>query len=153
MEYEIINLVNDVHYTKAVSPVRLKNSDPDAGTKIGNAWRDFLGKLEEFPSGAAGKPIAIYSNYESDETGEYDFQIGCEALDGLNNEDFGPEFEILPHGKYAKFVLKGNVNEIVPVFWQELWQMDLPRKFGFDFEEYQSTNLINGEVHFFISLL
>lgn len=60
--------------------------------------------------------------------------------------------KIIPSGKYAKFVVKGNATQEIPNFWKNLWKMDLPRKFDCDFEEYQNLDMLNTKVYIYISI-
>ena len=36
--------------------------------------------------------------------------------------------------------------------WQKIWQLDLPRFFECDFEEYQNGDMENAEIHIYIGL-
>lgn len=148
MEYEIVNLLELV--LSCQNPARLTNSDPSVGQKIGQAWQNFMPNFGAIPNKVTGKPVAIYSNYESDETGAYDYSLGCEVGKFAKFADF-KEIRI-PAQKYAKFVVSGDVSKAVPGFWQDLWRMDLPRNFGYDFEEYQSSDLRNSLVFVYISV-
>lgn len=58
----------------------------------------------------------------------------------------------IPAGKYAKFIVTGNVQKAVAEFWVQLWQMELPRAFVCDFEEYQNEEMENAEIHIYIGL-
>ena len=59
----------------------------------------------------------------------------------------------IPAGKYAKFVVHGNMLQAVAEAWQTIWQMELPRSFQCDFEEYQNDDMgDNAEVHIYIGL-
>lgn len=62
--------------------------------------------------------------------------------------------KIIPKGKYAKFVIKGDVQKSVGEAWGKIWQMDLKRKYDCDFEEYQnnSQDMQNQEIHIYIGL-
>ena len=60
---------------------------------------------------------------------------------------------LIPSGKYAKFIVKGNVVTAVQEFWQKVWNMNLDRSFVCDFEEYQAgDDMDNMEIHMYISL-
>lgn len=74
----------------------------------------------------------------------------CE-VDGINIPE-GFETRKIPSGKYAKFIVKGNMTRAVQEFWISLWNMRLPRSFLFDFEEYQNSDCENAEIHIYISL-
>ena len=58
----------------------------------------------------------------------------------------------IPAGRYAKFIVKGDMHQAVAGFWQQLWEMDLPRSFVCDFEEYQNSSMDEAEIHIYIGL-
>jgi predicted transcriptional regulator YdeE len=58
----------------------------------------------------------------------------------------------LEKGKYAKFVVNGNMEDIKK-FWVEVWNdRSLPRTYKFDFEEYQNDDMENMEVYVYLSI-
>ncbi len=61
---------------------------------------------------------------------------------------------IIPKGKYAKFVIIGDVQNSVGQAWQEIWNMELKRKYTCDFEEYQnnSQDMQKQEIHIYIAI-
>ena len=59
---------------------------------------------------------------------------------------------VLPAGKYAKFIVRGNMVTAVGEFWQKLWEMKLDRTYVFDFEEYQNADPENCEIHIYIGI-
>ncbi len=149
MDYEIIELQEKV--LQALEPVRLSNLDTEVSKKIELVWHDFLQKCSDVENKVTNKPICTYSNYESDEKGKYDVSIGYE-VEKISPSKDGWTKKIIPAGKYAKFIVKGNMVKEVSTFWQNIWKMDLPRKFKCDFEEYQNMDLLNAEVHIYISI-
>ena len=60
---------------------------------------------------------------------------------------------IIPKGKYAKFVITGDVQNSVGQAWQEIWNIDLKRKYTCDFEEYQDDKMDNADIHIYVGLL
>jgi len=48
--------------------------------------------------------------------------------------------------------VKGDMQKAVADFWQQLWEMDLPRSFLCDFEEYQNSDMEQAEIHIYIGL-
>lgn len=98
------------------------------------------------------KSIGLYTNYESDANGAYDMMVCCEVVD-TSGLPAGVNAQKIPAGKYAKFVVHGDVQQAVMEFWTKLWSMDLDRKYSCDFEEYQnSCGGNNAEIHIYISL-
>ncbi|MDR0614816.1 MAG: GyrI-like domain-containing protein [Lactobacillales bacterium] len=149
MDYEIVSLSEKT--LVSLEPTRLKNNDPKISNKIEFVWHNFSEKHEEIKEKSTNKPICIYSNYESDKTGFYDCSVGYEVPENITTPE-GWVSKIIPAGKYAKFVVKGKMVKEISKFWQNLWKMDLPRKFECDFEECQNMDMLNGETHVFIRL-
>lgn len=84
----------------------------------------------------------MYTEFESDEHGEYTYFIG-EAVDSIQNQDLS-QFRTLtiPASDYQKFTTApGKMPEIVILSWQEIWKMNEKdfggkRKYLADFEVY-----------------
>lgn len=148
MKYELVELKE----TKIAGFVaRTSNSSPDMGAVIGGTWKRLFseGGYSSISNKTTGKTMGIYTDYEGDEHGEYTFMAGC-AVDGDVPEGF--DVRTLPAGKYAKFVVIGNMMTAVGEFWKELWKMGLDRTFVFDFEEYQNADPDNCEIHIYIGV-
>jgi predicted transcriptional regulator YdeE len=87
--------------------------------------------------------MAVYSNFESDETGEFDLTAGIKggSPTAKNSE------VTIPGGTYLRFEKKGTIPAVVIELWQEIWQffarLDSPQRlFKCDFEEYQDVNSV-----------
>ncbi len=147
MQYETVELKE----TKVAGfTARTNNASPDMGAVIGGVWQKFFAQgYNAIQCKTTGKTMGIYTDYENDERGEYTFMAGC-AVNGEVPE--GLETKTLPSGKYAKFVVKGNMMTAVGEFWQKLWQMPLERTYVFDFEEYQNADPENCEIHIYIGI-
>lgn len=149
MDYEIVELKEKI--LSALEPVRLSNLDTEISKKIELVWHNFSKKCNEVENKITHKPICTYSNYESNEKGEYDISIGYEIESNPPLKE-GWVRKTIPAGKYAKFIVKGNMVKEVSNFWRIIWKMDLPRKFECDFEECQNMDMLNAEVHIYISI-
>ncbi len=149
MDYEIVNLEKK---TVVGIQARTSNLSPDMGAVIGGLWQKFFGEGLFFaiPEKKNAKSIGLYSNY-SDSAEEYDVTVCCEAENSGKIPDGLTAAEI-PAGKYAKFVVQGNMVTAVHDFWTELHKMDLPRAYTADFEEYQNADENNAIIHIYISL-
>ena len=100
-----------------------------------------------------GKTIGLYTEYEGDYTKPYIFVAGAEVSQEVKqSEDIVNK--VIPKGKYARFIIKGDVKNSVGQAWQEIWNMNLKRKYICDFEEYQnnSSDMNNQEIHIYIGL-
>ncbi len=151
MNYEIVTLEEKI---VAGLAARTNNLSPDSPMVIGGLWQRFYGEgvYQSLTEKMNDKTLGIYTDYAGNEKDDYTVMVACE-LKKLENIPENVSVKHMDSGKYAKFVIKGKMDEIVPAFWQELWQMDLPRAFGSDFEEYQNSDMENAEVHVYISLI
>ncbi|HEX3038257.1 MAG TPA: GyrI-like domain-containing protein [Oscillospiraceae bacterium] len=150
MNYEIVDLEEK---TVAGLTIRTQNSDPNMSKNIGTLWEKFFsqGVFASIPNKSNANTIGLYTNYESDFSGAYDMMVCCEIY-SLENLHTPLHVKTIPAGKYAKFVLHGDV-QAVGAFWAELWQMKLNRKYDCDFEEYQDGgDMEHMEIAIYISL-
>jgi predicted transcriptional regulator YdeE len=101
--------------------------------QIANAFKDRV---------SPGITYSVYTEYESDEHGEYTYFIG-ERVKSLDKQD-QDKFKqlVIPAGKYQKFTSNlGKLPDIVISSWQKIWQMsekvlDGKRNYIADFELY-----------------
>ena len=149
MKYEIIAL-NEMQIVGLA--VKADNSEKGA-LIIGNTWQRFFNEhiMKSINNKATSLGIGLYTNYESDVLGSYTFLCGCEVTKNEN-----PELKSIkvPAGKYAKFTIKGHpVNDLMKA-WQQIWQMQLSRKFTCDFEVYHYDNedMNNQTIDIYIAL-
>ncbi|MCO7125365.1 GyrI-like domain-containing protein [Sporolactobacillus shoreicorticis] len=151
MSYEVVQLEEK---TVAGLKIRTSNDDANMGRDIGALWENFLGDgvYQTISTKKNENTIGLYTNYESDVNGTYDVMVCCEVEEtkGLTENI---KVHTIPAGRYAKFIVRGNVQTAVGAFWAELWSMDLDRKYSCDFEEYQGDSDMNhAEIHVYISL-
>lgn len=150
MKYDLVQLEQ-----KEVAGIKIRtsNSDPNMSSSIGLTWQRFYeeGIYQSIPNKKNVKSIGLYTNYENGVSGEYDVIVCCEVDDILNMPE-SLYTTLIPSGKYAKFIVHGNMQKAVADFWTEFWSMELDRKFGCDFEEYQNNDMENGEIFIYISL-
>lgn len=151
MNYEIVRLTK---MKAAGLKVRTNNASPDMQMKIGSLWQRFY--EEGIPSSlkerANEASIGLYTGYEGDYRGDYDFYACCQVLPEAKLPKHVEAVEI-HEGIYAKFVVKGHMQKAVGEFWDKLWEMSLKRKYDCDFEEYQpGSDMENCEIHIYISL-
>ncbi len=149
MKYEIVTLEEKI--AVGVS-ARTSNLSPDMGTVIGGLWNRFYseGIYASIPCKTDGKALGIYTDYAADEKAEYTVVVACETA----KEPQGKNYTVrrIPAGRYAKFIIHGDMVQAVAAAWQEIWQMDLPRAFQCDFEEYQDDSMENAEIHIYVGL-
>jgi predicted transcriptional regulator YdeE len=152
MKYEIVELQE-----KVVAGIEIKTTNQNGKSikDIGMTWQKLFteGSYETIPNKVNNKTIGLYTQYEGDYTKPYIFLAGAEVSQSAkNNQEIINK--VIPKGKYAKFVIIGDVQNSVGQAWQEIWGMDLKRKYTCDFEEYQnnSEDMQNQEIHIYIAI-
>ena len=150
MEYEILDMKEKI---AAGLAARTNNASPDMGAVIGGLWQRFYGEgiYDLIPGKTNGKALGIYSEYAADEKGDYTITVACET-DGTGELPEGTLVTVIPAGKYARFIVKGELHEAVAKFWQKLWEIDLPRTYVCDYEEYQNSDMEQAEIHMYIGV-
>ncbi|MEM1484138.1 GyrI-like domain-containing protein [Oscillospiraceae bacterium PP1C4] len=151
MNYEIVTLQKK---TLVGLTARTSNNDPQMGKVIGGLWKRLFGEniFATMKNKVNEHSIGLYSNYSSDASGEYDITVGCEVNDAADIPQ-AAVVKTIPAGRYAKFVMFGDMMEAVGNAWQEIWGMPLERTFTGDFEEYVSTEESGGsEIHIYIAI-
>lgn len=147
MKYEIVELEEKI--IEGIE-IRTTNENGKSMQDIGKTWQELFtnGVYEKIKNKLNNKTIGLYTDYEGDFTKPYIFIAGAEVSKKTDN------CKIIEKGKYAKFVIIGDVQNSVGQTWQEIWNMDLKRKYTCDFEEYQnnSKNMQNQEIHIYIAL-
>jgi predicted transcriptional regulator YdeE len=106
-----------------------------------------------------GITLAVYTEYESDEHGDYTYFIG-EEVNSLESIPKGLEKLIIPSAVYQKFTtLSGKMPEVVINAWQKIWKMspdDLggKRTYQADFEVYdeRATDPNNTSLDIYIGI-
>lgn len=121
-------------------------------------WANFYQEqiLEQIPNKKNSAILALYTQYESDETGTYTFALGTEITEYQTIPNGLEEFEI-PESNYIVFTTrKGPVQEVVFEAWQEIWEWSKKneRAFQTDFELYDERAIdpMNSQVDIYISI-
>lgn len=152
MKYEIVEIEE-----KVVVGIKIKttNQDGKAMQDIGMTWQKLFvdGIYEKIPNKVNHKTIGLYTEYEADFTKPYVFMAGAEVSQEIRR-DREIVSKIIPKGKYAKFVIIGDVQNSVGQAWQEIWNGNLKRKYTCDFEEYQnnSEDRQKQEIHIYVAI-
>lgn len=113
--------------------VRTNNQNTDV---ILNLWEEFL-RLN-----LKGDVYAVYSNYTSDFTEDYDLHIGTEE-NSTNESNV-----TIPAGDYHVIEVDPTVPNAVYSAWVEIWNSDLNRAYTTDFEFYGK----DGSIKIFLSI-
>jgi predicted transcriptional regulator YdeE len=128
---------------------------------IGRLWQRFFaeGFDAQITNRTGSDLYAVYSNYASNEYGDYDFLIGV-AVSSVEHLPAGVTFAAIATGKYAVVTTEqGPVAEVVPGTWKEIWNMSVEelggkRAFITDYEIYgaDATDPTNAEVDIYLGL-
>lgn len=131
------------------------NENNQSNVDCGNLWQKFESDkiAEQIPYKLSNEIFAVYYDYEGDKTKAFSYFIGCkvdenaEIPKGLNEL-------IIPAQQYAKVIAKGEMTGCITQAWEKIWNSNLNRQFGFDFEIYdeRSQNWNNAEVTIFVSI-
>jgi predicted transcriptional regulator YdeE len=128
---------------------RTSNSKEMSGQGvIGGQWRKFFkdGILDKIPNKVDSTIYAVYTGYESNRNGEYDFVIGARVS---STADVPPGMIVrkVPKGRYAVVTTaKGPVEQVVPQTWQRVWDLEDRKQLGgtraykTDFEVYDERS-------------
>jgi len=104
--------------------IRTNNASELSGQgQIGALWgRLFAENLPaQIPNRASESIFAVYSNYASDENGDYDYLLGC-PVSTIENIPAGMTYAAIPTGDYAVFTSEtGPVVEVVQAAWKHIW--------------------------------
>ena len=145
MKYDIVTLEEKT--VVGVSGVTSHN-DPQMSDMIRGLWE----KL--YPGGVSATinnkinehAIGLYSDYSGD---QYSVTAGNEVSKAENDE---LTVKTIPAGTYAKFSVHGHMVDAVVKAWEEIWKMDLDRRFTGDFEEYLNSDWEEADIDIYIAL-
>ncbi len=139
MEYEVVTLPE--RKITGVG-VRTANDAPDCGPKISALWQHIRAHQPDTKT-----YYGLYTDYQQD--GSYLAVVGTEGAVCTPDE----VCVTIPAGTYARFHFKGNVHSGIYAAWQEIWNMELPRVYTVDFEEYLCCDAAGqGEAYIYVAL-
>ncbi|MBB3111490.1 putative transcriptional regulator YdeE [Paenibacillus phyllosphaerae] len=145
-----------VHGTSAVTS---NEAEMKGQGVIADQWAKFYQNrvLEKIASRANDAVIALYTRYESDETGFYTYALGAEVAQAQQEPADGLEQFVIPSCRYKVFTTRrGPVQEVVMEAWKEIWAWSKhhERAFLTDFEVYDSraADPRNSQVDIYISV-
>ena len=130
------------------------NENNQASTDCGTHWQKFEKEniFDRIPGKLSNEIYAVYFEYEGDETKPYSYFIGCKVAETASIPKELQSLEI-PLQNYIKYTSKGVMTGCIAETWKQIWNADINRKFGFDFEIYdeRSRDWNNAEVDIYIS--
>jgi predicted transcriptional regulator YdeE len=142
--------------------VRTNNADEMSGNgKIGALWQRIMSQnlAVQIPNRTDGALIVVYSNYASDEKGEYDYLVGA-RVSSVENLPAGMIWKKVEPGAYAVILTdKGQMPGVLQYAWARIWKMTpaelgARRAFVTDYEIYddRSANMQSAQVEIHIGL-
>ncbi|MDP2796994.1 MAG: GyrI-like domain-containing protein [Methanoregula sp.] len=135
---------------------RTSNADGRSVSDIPACWQEFLAQnMAAKITNRAKTPamFAVYSEYDSDWTGEYAYMIGSEVTkaDTVPN---GLAVTRIPAQTYAVFTATGPMPDALLAVWMSVWGTNLPRTYTCDFEQYDArfTRPENKEIDVYVAV-
>jgi len=142
--------------------IRTSNAKEMGGNgEIGKLWGRFMQQnlAAQIPNRIGQTLIVVYSDYASDEKGEYNYLLGAPVttVDGL---PAGLSFRRIPAGQFAVFTTaQGPVAQVLQATWKQIWmstpsQLGGQRAFVADYEIYdqRSSDPNNAQVEVHVGL-
>lgn len=132
------------------------NQNNKSSKDCGTLWQKFeTDKIfDHIPGKLTDEIYAVYFNYEKDDKSFFSYFIGCRVD---KNSETPTELEelFIPAQVYSLFTAKGVMTGCITNTWENIWNSDIKRKFGFDFEVYdkRSRDWSNAEVDIYISTI
>jgi len=121
---------------------------------IGREWERFAKEnlAARIPRKAEANPVAVYSEYASDEHGEYDYLLGMK-VSAVADIPPGMTVRNVPTGRYAVFTSEpGPAAKVVYETWKRIWAeprtAQYSRSYRADFEKY----LDDGRVEIYVGV-
>lgn len=143
MQKELVTQ-SDIKIVGITTRTNNKNEMNPQTAKIGETFGRYFGQqlASQIPHRKnPGVTFSIYTNYESNEHGDYTYFLG-EAVDSFDNIPDHFQTLLIPAGQFQKFTTPvGKIPDIVIQAWQQIWQMSAddfggPRAYRADYEVY-----------------
>jgi len=143
------------HFAVVGIEVRTSNArEMTADGLIGRQWERFMKEqlAARIPEKAEANAIAVYSEYASDERGEYDYLLGMK-VSAIAEIPAGMVVRNVPTGRYAVFTAEpGPPAKVVYETWKRIWAeprtAQYTRSYRADFEKYRE----DGRVEIYIGV-
>ncbi len=142
--------------------VRTNNANEMSGHgEIGKLWQRFFQENlgSQIPDRTDARLIVVYSDYASDEKGDYSYLLGA-PISSVDHLPAGMTFKKIVPGTYAVLTTeRGPVVEVLQAEWRKIWNMQPAqlggkRAFLTDYEVYdeRSSNPQDAQVEIHIGL-
>jgi predicted transcriptional regulator YdeE len=106
--------------------VRTNNAaEANGDGEISKLWNHFFQENlgAQIPHRIGQTMIVVYSDYTSDQNGEYTYTLGA-PVDSIDNLPKGLSLKTIPTGPYAVLTIPpGLPSQTIPAAWMKIWQM------------------------------
>ena len=152
------NQILQKFYVLGIS-TRTINANGQSATDIEALWQKFWteGIQAKIPNKINDEIYAVYTDYETDFTGEYTTTVGS-AVSSLDHIPEGFTGIVIETSSYQKIVSKGKMPEAIFNTWLEIWaskELNAQRAYKADFtihgEKYDDSD--QAEVETYISIV
>jgi len=141
---------------------RASNAREMAGEgTIAKLWERFFqgNVLDRIPHKANGAIVALYTDYASDQDGEYTLVVGARVATAGGAQP-GMVAKTIPAGRYAVFTSpRGPLDKVVLETWEQIWSLPKSepggdRAFVADFEVYdeRAANPQNAQMDVYVRI-
>lgn len=137
--------------------IRTTNEEQKTITDIGTLFARFFSEniIEKIPSRLSDDIYCVYTDYESDYTGEYSVIIGCKIKDG-DTVDKSLIVKKIHDSKYIEYKSSGELHAAVSKTWTEIWNSkEISRAYQADFDIYgqEAIDPQNATIYTYLSVL
>ncbi|MDU1891338.1 MAG: effector binding domain-containing protein [Dysgonomonas sp.] len=154
MGHEVVVLEK---FTVVGISVRTTNQNHQSQADIAKLWEIFFRNeaIHSLPNKVSNDIYCIYTDYESDYTGEYTTVLGYKVSDtdgiasGLNLT-----IKEIPECTYYKYISEGELPYAVGKTWAHISQSDIDRRYLADFDVYgeEAKDHKNAKIITFLSI-
>ena len=138
--------------------IRTTNQNHQSQTDIANLWEAFFrnGYIQQLlPNKVSNDIYCIYTDYESDYTGEYTTVIGYKVstTEGIPT-NLSLTIKDFAEAKYNKYISEGELPYAVGKTWAYIWQSDIDRAYIADFDIYgeEAKDPSNAKIATYLSI-
>ena len=113
---------------------RASNDRPET---VRTFWQRLLaeGGWDRIPNKADSRIISLYTDFETDHTGDYTLLIGARVTDAETVPEDMVAIQV-PPARYAVFTSVGPMPDALLATWQRVWDSNLVRAYTTDFDVY-----------------
>ena len=127
-------------FTLAGIACRASNAQPKV---IGDIWQRFYAEKvgRQLPQRNSDAVYALYTEYDSDHTGEYTLLLGYEVPADAEVPE-GLHKVTIPAASYAVIDARGPQPETLMTAWEQIWDSTLTRSYACDFDIHWSQETV-----------